>query len=261
MAYRTGIACLSVLMTMGIGTLTSAATQDAALRPLLAEGGAATATARKSQETVDKINKGTEKITTDYRNANKRVEGLKAHVERLRKQIEIQRLQIAEIDREISNVAIIKRQIPSLMDKMVNALEQFIGLDLPFHQDERGRRIQFVRDALDNPKVSASEKLRQVLSAYAVESEYGRKLDTYSQTITMPDGVEREVNILRIGRVSLMYLTKDEAQSGYYKRADKKWVELPSSMRNDVRKGIRIAQKQAAVALMLIPVDGAEEVK
>lgn len=261
MTRETGILYTSVLIaTMGL-TTPALANQDAVLQPLLAEGGAATVAANESQGRVDQISKQTDRVVTQYRNANKRVEGLKAHVNRLRKQIEIQRLQIRETDREIANVAVLKRQMPLLMDKMTNALEQFISLDLPFHQDERNGRVQFVRDAIENPKVSASEKLRQVLSAYAVESEYGRKLDSYNQVITMPDGVEREVSILRMGRVSMMYLTKDERESGYYNRKENRWEELPSSFRNDVRKGIRIAQKQAAVALMLIPVDSAEEAR
>ncbi|MBF2755694.1 MAG: DUF3450 domain-containing protein [Gammaproteobacteria bacterium AqS3] len=250
------------IFLLGLGlTATLGWCSDAVLKPLLAEEGANTSAGQASQRKVEQINSETDKALRQYRAISKRVDGLKAHNARLTKQIQLQQLEIQAVDVEIKNVAVIRRQITPLMDKMINALEQFINLDLPFHEDERAGRIEFVRNALANPQVSASEKLRQVLSAYTVEAEYGRKIDTYRQKIEMPDGVEREVDILRVGRVSLMYLTTDEGAAGYYNRASKRWEELPDSMRNDIRKGLRIAKKQAAVDLMMIPVDAAKEVK
>ena len=51
-----------------------------------------------------------------------------------------------------------------------------IDLDYPFHMDERASRIQFARDAIDNPDVSIAEKFRQVLVMYQTETSYGRTM-------------------------------------------------------------------------------------
>ena len=60
---------------------------------------------------------------------------------------------------------------------------------------ERKERIAFAKAALDNPTVSPAEGLRQVLEAFNVEAEYGRKLDAYKDSIVI-DGELREGNIL-----------------------------------------------------------------
>ena len=57
------------------------------------------------------------------------------------------------------------------------------------------------RDAIDNPDVSIAEKFRQVLVMYQTEAAFGRTNETYPDTIEI-GGVERDVNVVRIGRVS-----------------------------------------------------------
>ena len=120
-----------------------------------------------------------------------------------RKQISIQEDQIATLDESIAGVEEVTREIPLLMEKMLASIEQYIDLDYPFHMDERASRIQFARDAIDNPDVSIAEKFRQVLVMYQTETSYGRTIETYPETISV-DGVDLDVNIARIGRVALL---------------------------------------------------------
>ena len=70
---------------------------------------------------------------------------------------------------------------------------------------------------MSNPKVTASEQVRQILEAYNIEGEYGRKLDAYDETIVL-DGKEMVVNILRVGRLGMFFQTKDERKTGYYEK-------------------------------------------
>mgnify|MGYP003310920260 CR=1 FL=1 len=86
-----------------------------------------------------------------------------------------------------------------------------------------------IQAALDNPVVSPAEKLRQVLDGYAVESEYGRKIDTYKDTILI-DEQERDVNILRIGRLVLAYQTSDLSET------DKEIDDLFKDLNSDAIK-------------------------
>ena len=96
-----------------------------------------------------------------------------------------------------------QRQIPPLAQKMLDTLETFVTLDTPFRKEERRARIDLVRSSLAKPKVTASEQVRQVLEAYNIEAEYGRKIDTYEDKLA--DGTV--VNILVIGTVSYTHLT------------------------------------------------------
>ena len=70
---------------------------------------------------------------------------------------------------------------------------------------------------------------------------------------------EREVDFLRVGRIALVYQTTDGAVSGAWDNAARSWVDLPSGDYNSaIRKGIRIAKKQATIELLNMPVAAPE---
>jgi lipopolysaccharide biosynthesis regulator YciM len=138
------------------------------------------------------------------------------------------------------------------MERMANSLEQFVSLDAPFSLDERYKRINQVRNTLSDPKVTASEQVRQVLEAYNIEREYGRTIETYEDAIVL-GGEEKVVNILRIGRLALMYQLKDQSEAGVWDAEAGEWVEV-SGYRLPVRDGIRMANKTAPLDLLAVPV-------
>mgnify|MGYP003322821290 FL=1 len=82
------------------------------------------------------------------------------------------------------------------------------------------------------------------------------KMDTYKDTITI-DGQDREVNILRVGRLVLAYQTSDLDQTGVWNKETNTWEELPSRYRNPVKNGIRIAQKLQTVNILEMPIPAA----
>ena len=105
-----------------------------------------------------------------------------------------------KLDEQLVQVVVMQRQIPPLAQRMLEGLEQFVALDTPFYIDERLERIDIVRSSLSNPKITASEQVRQILEAYNIEAEYGRKISSYEDTIVL-DGKEMVVNVLVVGRI------------------------------------------------------------
>ncbi|MBK7171247.1 MAG: DUF3450 domain-containing protein [Gammaproteobacteria bacterium] len=211
-----------------------------------------------SQAKIDKIADETRDLLQEYKTVTKQIDGLKVYNARLEKQIANQTTRASQIDQSIADVTIIQRQITPLVIRMIDGLEEFVALDLPFHLQERGDRIAFLRNNLDRADVTTAEKFRQVLEAYKIEIEYGRKIDTYKDTITI-EGVEREVNVLRVGRVALLYQTPDLAVSGHWNVATRSWEELDSAQyRSAIQNGIRMANKQAAIDLLMLPVAAPE---
>ena len=77
-----------------------------------------------------------------------------------------------KLDEQLVQVVVMQRQIPPLAQRMLEGLEQFVALDTPFYIDERLERIDIVRSSLSNPKITASEQVRQILEAYNIEAEY-----------------------------------------------------------------------------------------
>ena len=111
----------------------------------------------------------------------------------------------------------IERQITPLMLRMIDGLEQFVSLDLPFLLDERNERIDRLREMMDRADVAVSEQFSQVLRAFQIENEYGRTMETYADTINI-DGVDRKADVLKVGRVALVFQTPDGTETGMWNK-------------------------------------------
>ena len=174
-----------------------------------------------SQDKIDQTERQTDKIVNEYKVVSKQVEGLKLYNAQKRIQIQAQLDLMDKLDEQLVQVVVMQRQIPPLAQKMLDTLENFIQIDTPFRQEERRGRVDLVRSSLAKPKVTASEQVRQVLEAYNIEAEYGRKIDTYEDKLE--DGTV--VNILVIGRIGMFYQTKDERTSGRWNNETGEWEE------------------------------------
>jgi hypothetical protein len=203
-----------------------------------------------SQDRIDNTERQTDKLINEYKVVSKQVEGLKLYNAQKRIQIQAQLDLMDKLDEQLVQVVVMQRQIPPLAGKMLDTLETFINLDTPFRSEERKTRVDLVRSSLSKPKVTASEQVRQVLEAYNIEAEYGRKIDTYEDKLS--DGTV--VNILVIGRIGMFYQTKDERTSGRWDNETGSWEELPGSYRKPIRDGIRMAKKLAPTDMLLMPV-------
>jgi hypothetical protein len=101
--------------------------------------------------------------------------------------------------------------------------------------------------------VSVAEKFSQVLQAYQVENTYGTTIEAYADTIEL-DGVKRQVDMLKWGRVALVFQTPDGEVTGVWDNNTREWVTLDDGYRRGVRDGLRIARKTQTADLVLLPV-------
>ena len=214
--------------------------------------------ARASQTKIDRLADETRDLLSDYKTVMKQVEGLRVYNARLERQIANQERRIGDIDQSISDAAVIQRQIPPLVTRMLDGLDQFIDLDMPFDLDTRKGNIEAVRANLDRSDVTAAEAFRQVLELYSIELQYGRGIESYPGTIGV-DGADREVDMLRIGRVALIAQTTDGAETLAWNNDIRDWETLPSADYSAaVRKAVRIAKKQATIELLNMPIAAPE---
>jgi len=249
---------IAALLTTGALAGSVAAVQANTLDSILEVGEAKNDAARQSQAKIDRLADETRDLLNDYKTVMKQIDGLKVYNNRLRKQIANQEARIADIDESIDQVTIIQRQMTPLVIRMIDGLEKFVELDVPFHQEERAQRIAFLRANLDRSDVSVAEKFRQVLEAYKIEAEYGRKIDAYKGSVEI-DGVERDVNFFRVGRIALLYQTTDTEISGAWDQDTRSWVPLDrGEYRNAIMKGLRIARKEASIDLLNLPIEAPE---
>ncbi len=247
---------LALILTIGATTMSYAQLDD-----VVKTGEAKVKDALKSQAKVDKIVDSSQARLVEYRSLLKQVDGLKVYNDQLSTQINSQMALIEKFESSTAQVALIERQMLPLIIKMVESLSQFVDLDLPFHEQERAERILFLEENIEKSEVDISEKFRQVLEVYQIENEYGRKIDSYAKIITI-NGQEQDVNILRIGRLAMVAQTKDTKLSAVYDKATKSWLELDNgTYRNSVKNGIKMANKQASISVMTLPISAPEVAK
>ena len=214
------------------------------------------AQAKRSQARIDSLTEQTRELVTEYKTVLKEIEGLRVYNRQLEKQIEGQEKEMAELSNSIDQVTLIERQVSPFMLRMIDGLEQFVSLDMPFLLEERRNRIDELRDTMDRPDVVVSEKFNAVMRAFQIENEYGRTMEAYEDTIEV-GGTERKVDVLKVGRIALVYQTADGAETGVFNKASKQWEPLPDTYKASVRNGIRMARKQLTVDMLELPVPGA----
>ena len=206
------------------------------------------------QQRVDQVADQTEALLAEFKTVSKVVDGLKVYNSLLQRQIDNQETEKQALSESMDNVALIERQIIPMMTRMLDSLEDFIELDTPFLLDERQERLARLRDMMERSDVTAAEKFRRVIEAYQIENDYGRTIEAYKGTVEI-DGREQEVDFLRIGRVSLAYQSIGGQHTGAWDPETQTFVALPpETYKANVAQGIRIARKQVAPDLLIVPV-------
>ena len=213
--------------------------------------------AQESQERVDAVVKQTRSLEDQYKAILKEIEGLEVYNTLLQRQVDNQKLQLEDLEASLQQVEVINRQIVPIMTKMIEGLEQFVSLDVPFLVDERGERIAGLWELMERQDVTVAEKFRKVTEAFQIENDYGRTIEAYKGTLEL-DGATRQVDFLRIGRIALLYQTEDGKISGAWDQNSGGWQALGNEYKNEIKFGLQIARKQKAPDLLLLPVAAPE---
>lgn len=239
----------SAVLAAGMAFQATAANIDAALD----KGVARAEKAQQAQIKIDSIDGDIRSSEREYRGVIKEVEGLQVYINQLDKQISAQHKEMLTIEESIRQVTLIERQITPLMLRMIDAMDQFVMADVPFLKEERSKRVQVLKNMMGRSDVTVAEKYRKVMASYQTEIDYGRTIESYRGTLAV-NGEEREVDFLRIGRVSLMYISLDGTESGVWNNQSQAWQALDSEYKSKLNMGIRIAREQAAPDLIKVPV-------
>ncbi|CCQ10607.1 TonB system biopolymer transport component; Chromosome segregation ATPase [Pseudoalteromonas luteoviolacea B = ATCC 29581] len=244
-----------LLLASVISSLTIANANE--LNTVIDKSAAINESAKTSQQKIDSITDSMQSRLNKFKTLNKEIDGLTVYNAQLTKQINNQLQEMDAINSSMDQVSVIERQITPLMLNMITGLEQFVALDVPFLPEERVQRVETLKDLLERADVTSSEKFRRVLEAYQVEMDYGRTIEAYTALLEV-QGQQREVDFLRIGRLELLYVTKDGKFAGSWDNENKQFVELPESTISQINKGLRIARKQLAPDMLTLPVQAAK---
>ena len=214
--------------------------------------------AQAAQDQIDQVREQTLDIVDEYRAVMKEMDGLVVYNTLLDRQIADQNQELDNLRTSIDSVTVIERQILPLLTRMIEGLQRFVALDMPFLEEERANRVSNLQALLERADVTAAEKFRVVMEAWQIENEYGRTIESYTGELDI-DGNTREVDFLRIGRVALLYQTPDGVNSGAWSNTERAFVPVDNSYRNAIRQGLRLARNQVSPDLLLLPIAAPEE--
>ena len=218
------------------------------------------AQAKQSQQNIDEYADNTKNMLHQYRATLRKIESLRTYNDQLDKLTTKQLETVDSLSDQINSIAETQQNIVPLLLRMIEVLEEFVSLDTPFLQEERIARVNLIKNMMDRPDVSLPDKYRRIMEAYQIEMEYGRTIDTITETI-QTNNTSSTVEILRIGRLSIFYQTLDGKESGYWDKQSNQWKSLSKDYNRSIAQGIQIAKKQAPPDLIKLPIAAPVEIK
>ena len=84
------------------------------------------------QKRINELDDATRSMLNDYRQTTQQIQDLAAYNEQLSKLVATQRVEMADYERQFEDLEITKRRILPLIVRMIDVLEQFVSVDIPF---------------------------------------------------------------------------------------------------------------------------------
>ena len=254
--YRRHVGLLALAATF---FASHAAASPEQLRAIVGEETKAQGDAAAAQQRIDRLDDETQKMVTEYRQLVAETESMRTYNEQLGAQVPEQAKEIESVERQLHEIETTQREVLPMIQQMLDTLERFVSLDVPFLVEERHRRIANLQDMMGRADVTVSEKYRRVVEAYQIEMEYGRTLEAYEARLG-DTADARTVEFLRVGRVALMYQTLDRKETGYWDAHQRQWV-IDNGYGHAFAKNIEVAKKMRAPDLLVVPVAAPQRVE
>lgn len=216
--------------------------------------------AAKSQQQVDRLSEQTQQLLQEYNRLLTDSDYQKHYLDELRQRENAQRQEIASLNRQLESVRYTQQKMGPLLKTMLEALEQFVVLDLPFHHQQRINGLLGLRTKIEDGNLPISQKYRLLMEAFQIEMDYGNTMEAYRDRVNV-QGKTLSVEVLRVGRIALFYQSLDGKQSAMWNKAIRDWQSLDESYHYVILNGIRVAKNQLAPQLLNLPIPTVEEQK
>jgi hypothetical protein len=253
---RNEVGGLTAALAAGFAVVGSGTAVAVDLDQLVAQRMEVNDEAAKSQVRIDKISDDTDRLLAEYRIVLQRIDALRVYNQQVSELIASQDEEMTSLRRQIDDVELVGREVTPLMLGMLDSIENFVELDVPFLPAERSERIAGLHDVMGRADVTDAERYRRIMEAYQIENEFGRTIEAYQGELNL-DGSTRQVDFLRFGRVAFLYQTLDGSETGVWDQKKRAWLDA-SEYASAARLGIRMARKQVAPDLLRLPLPTAE---
>ncbi|MEZ8142911.1 hypothetical protein A1OO_11315 [Enterovibrio norvegicus FF-33] len=209
-----------------------------------------------SQKRIDASDENTQQMKAEIERLQQEIENLKVYRHHLQNLVIDQDQEKDRLHQQLEDIKQTRQGIVPLMYLMIDALDSWVESDLPIKHDRRQQRVAGLLSMMSLADVSDAEKFRRILEAYQIELDYGAKLGVYQEKMTL-DGVIRDVDVLHLGRLSLVAKSLDGSAFWYFDRPHSAWVPVSAEGRDIDRDKLhlayQVANKNAAPTLLSLP--------
>jgi len=205
------------------------------------------------QNKIDELDVESKKIYFEYKDTLNEYKSLKNYDDQLSQIIDAQIEEIASIKDQLDSLDSINIDILPLLKRMVDSLSKFISLDIPFLIDERTQRLIDLDALILRADITTAEKFRKIFEAYQIEAKFGKTIEVYQGFIQI-EGNEKAVDFFRLGRLGLFYRTPNGSETGYWNSIDKNWVNVGSSLDDEIKAALDIGNRQAPPNFISLPI-------
>jgi len=212
-------------------------------------------TQRQAQQTQQKIialDEKTNEVVNEYRALLRENALLDTYNQQLDKQQEQQQQKLQRLKTNMANIREVRMELMPLMQEMVQVLTSFVNNDVPFLWQERQLRLTELKNLLDNPNINVADKYRRIVEAYQIETEYGNTIETWQAPLPLSQQ-NKTVQLIKVGRIGLYYLTPNQQTAGYWDNNERIWKTLPESWLTRIKQAYQVADNKTVPTLLDLP--------
>ncbi len=209
-------------------------------------------TQQKTQKEVENWQADRLKLTTKLDTLTRETKELGEYKDRLKINVDAASKRIILKQRQLDETSKITEEITPFLEELLTQLEEVSNDGPPFLQQERQQRLEKMQVMMSDPKISIGEKYRRIMEALQIEAEYGFTTEVYQQEVRTEEGVQL-VDIFRLGRLNLFYITLDGRNCGFYNEATSNWEKLEQDWLREITLAIAMARKEKPVNFVELP--------
>jgi len=177
---------------------------------------------------------------------------LEKRLEKVTLRLKLEQARLDENLRREKETDRVEAELEVFLDSVLLRLESAIVEDLPFLEAERQGRLADLKMMMVDPQTSSAEKFRRIFEALQIEAEYGISVEVTQTTVEL-DRVPVLVDMLRVGRVSLLCQTIDQKKSAVFDPGQKNWQILPENVNRDISRAVAMARLERSIELVKLP--------
>lgn len=206
--------------------------------------------AAASQKKIDALDSKTQEYLNEYRSLHSRLSTLETYNKQLSLQVNSQNKEITSLEKQISSIEETKEFIAPLITRMIAAYNELVQKDIPFLKAQRMSVANKLTQMEKQGEKSLSKMYREVMSAYKNEYDFSNNIEAYQGDLD-----DKKVDFLRVGRVGLYYLSLDSLEGGYYDKIQNKFISLDKKYLLEIKHALKIAKKQSAPNVLILPIN------